>query len=115
MVHLIPKEATLDCTPIAKLTNLFCNLLRMTNDHEIVDKVCDKSRFPSLVVATGFSQLSCNEYQFVSSILDIPAYSIDMAPQTMAEKAKAKLQAVLENPNRNDATCTCYHPPWPSS
>ncbi|XEV02574.1 hypothetical protein FSHL1_007861 [Fusarium sambucinum] len=27
-----------------------------------------------------------------------------MAPQTMAEKAKAKLQAVLENPNRNDAT-----------
>ncbi|RGP80013.1 hypothetical protein FLONG3_1784 [Fusarium longipes] len=27
-----------------------------------------------------------------------------MAPQTMAEKAKAKLQAVLDNPNRNDAT-----------
>lgn len=36
-----------------------------------------------------------------------------MAPQTMAEKAKAKLQAVLENPNRNDATCTRYHPPQP--
>ncbi|KAJ4003475.1 hypothetical protein NW752_012092 [Fusarium irregulare] len=27
-----------------------------------------------------------------------------MAPQTMAEKARAKLQAVLDNPNRNDAT-----------
>ncbi|KAM0559839.1 hypothetical protein ACHAPJ_003787 [Fusarium lateritium] len=27
-----------------------------------------------------------------------------MAPQTLAEKAKEKLQAVLENPNRNDAS-----------
>ncbi|KAF9768876.1 hypothetical protein IL306_013770 [Fusarium sp. DS 682] len=27
-----------------------------------------------------------------------------MAPQTLAEKAKAKLQAVLEDPNRNDAS-----------
>jgi hypothetical protein len=28
-----------------------------------------------------------------------------MAPETLAEKARAKLQAVLDNPNRNDATC----------
>ncbi|KAF4456775.1 hypothetical protein FALBO_15339 [Fusarium albosuccineum] len=27
-----------------------------------------------------------------------------MAPQTAAEKAKAKLQAVLDNPGRNDAS-----------
>ncbi|KAM0192713.1 hypothetical protein ACHAPA_005814 [Fusarium lateritium] len=27
-----------------------------------------------------------------------------MAPQTLAEKAKAKLQAVLEDPNRNDSS-----------
>lgn len=30
-----------------------------------------------------------------------------MAPQTLAEKAKAKLQAVLEDPNRNDSSCMC--------
>lgn len=35
-----------------------------------------------------------------------------MAPQTLAEKAKAKLQAVLEDPNRNDSSCT-YALPFP--
>jgi hypothetical protein len=33
-----------------------------------------------------------------------------MAPQTLAEKAKAKLQAVLEDPNRNDASGTLCRP-----
>jgi hypothetical protein len=35
MAYLIPKEATLDYTPIEELTNVFHNLLTMTNGHEV--------------------------------------------------------------------------------
>lgn len=37
MVHLIPKEVTLNYTATAELTNVFLNLVKMTTGHEVLN------------------------------------------------------------------------------